>query len=128
MTPTLSQVYLMVTDLERSREFYETVFDLPIAETGSQSVAFETGRCELKLEQQFDDETLSAFGLSPPGDSRGDGAIAVLEVDDVDAVYERATEAGATTPFGPADVEWGRRILLVEDPDGYVFEVSRPLE
>ncbi|RQH02346.1 VOC family protein [Natrarchaeobius oligotrophus] len=128
MNPSLSQVYLMVTDLERSSEFYEEVFGLTVEERGSRSVAFDTGACELKLERQFDDETLDAFGLTPPGDDRGDGAITVLEVDDVDAVHERAQEAEATIPFGPADVDWGRRILLVEDPDGYVFEVSRPLE
>ncbi|MFB6151056.1 MAG: VOC family protein [Haloarculaceae archaeon] len=69
----LTQVYLMVTDVEASREFYETVFDLDVAEESGGKV-----------------------------------------------------EHGASVPAEPRVTDWGRKLCLVEDPDGYVFEVSRP--
>lgn len=127
MSRTLHQTYLMVSDLDESRTFYEDALGLDVAESGDRSVAFETGSCQLKLEADFDAETLSAFGLEPPGDERGRGVVVVLEVGDVDAVHESAGAAGADVVFGPTDVDWGRRMFLVRDPDGYVLEVSQPI-
>lgn len=126
--PTLHQLFLMVTDVDETVAFYRDALGLDVVDRGDRSATFETGRCSLVVERDFDAETLSAFGLSPPGDSRGDGAIVVLEVDDVDAVYDRATAADADTVLPPTDVDWGRRMFLVRDPDGYVVEVSRPTE
>jgi predicted enzyme related to lactoylglutathione lyase len=52
------------------------------------------------------------------------------EVEDpssVDPVCERIAEAGETVPMEPTDVDWGRRVALVDDPDGYTLEISAPL-
>lgn len=118
----------MTADLEASVEFYEQSLGLTCTERGERSAAFDTGACTLKVERDFDESTLAAFGLSPPGDSRGDGVVVVLEVEDVDAVYETAVEHDADTLIEPRDVDWGRRLFLVRDPDGYVLEVSQPIE
>ncbi|WP_440991838.1 VOC family protein [Haloarchaeobius baliensis] len=128
MAPTTNQVYLMTADLEASVEFYEQSLGLRCTERGDRSAAFDTGPCTLKIERDFDEGTLAAFGLSPPGESRGDGVVIVLEVADVDSVYETAEEHGADTLIEPRDVDWGRRMFLVRDPDGYVIEVSQPIE
>lgn len=125
----LHQVYLMTADLDRSTVFYREL-GLEIVEEGSRSVEFETGRSRLKLEADFDEETLDAFGLDIPGSDRGSGVVVVLDVPDVDAVAENADAAtanGGRVLAGPRDVDWGRRLLLLEDPDGYVVEISQPL-
>ena len=127
MAPTLHQTFLMVSDVEASTAFYEDALGLTVAERGDRSTAFDTGGAELMIEQDFDEAELAAFGLEPPGDDRGDGVIVVIEVDDVDAVYERASAADAAILLEPTDVDWGRRLCLVRDPDGYVVEVSRPI-
>lgn len=124
--PRLHQTYLMVSDLAAAERFYTEALGLPVARRGERSVAFETGDCTLKIEADFDAETLDAFGLRPPGDERGDGAVIVLEVDDVDDAHERATGADADVLMPPRTASWGRRLFLVRDPDGYVLEVSRP--
>ena len=128
MARQIPQIYLMVTDLEASARFYENGLGLPVAERGNRSVEFDTGACALKIEADFDEATLKEFGLEPPGNQRGDGAVVVLGVDDVEAVHERVDgldEGRVLTP--PTEVSWGRELFLVEDPDGYVVEVSRPL-
>lgn len=127
MTGTLHQVYLMTPDLEASTAFYEEALGLTKTEEGDRSVGFETGRCALKIEADFDADTLAAFGMEPPGERRGDGAVIVLEVDDVQGTYERAVDAGASVIMEPREVDWGREMFLVESPAGYVFEVSRPV-
>lgn len=129
MAPKLAQVYLMVSDLETSEQFYQEAIGLSTAKRGDRSVEFETGAVQLKLEADFDEETLENFGLTPPGDHRGEGGVIVLEVGSVEEVYDRVTTADVgevLTP--PREVSWGRKLLLVSDPDGYVLEISRPLE
>lgn len=125
----LQQVYLMTTDLQRATRFY-CALGFEIADEGSRSVEFETGHAQLKIEADFDLETLSAFGLDSPGENRGKGAVIVLAVEDVDAVAEAVdaatSEYGGEVLTGPRDVDWGRRLLLITDPDGYVLELSQP--
>ena len=128
MKRQMTQTYLMVTDVEESRAFYEEVLGLETTSVAPDRVKFDTGPATLVLEEDFDEAVLSAFGLEPPGDSRGDGVVVVIEVDDVDGIYEMAVDAGATALIEPRDVDWGRRLFLLEDPDGYVLEISRPVE
>ncbi len=48
-----------------------------------------------------------------------------IEVDDVDAVYERAVAAGAEVVYPLTDEEWGLRRLFVRDPNGAVVNVTQ---
>lgn len=129
MAPIMHQTFLMVTDLERSARFYEGVLGLPVEKRTDQQVTFDTGECTLVLESDFDEETLAAFNMVLPGEERGDGAIFVLDVDDVDAVHDVVSNSDlGTALIEPQTVDWGRRLFLVTDPDGYTIEVSRPAE
>lgn len=130
MSPTLHQSLLMVSDLDAASEFYETVVGLEPDEVADSNVEFATGEATLVLESEFDQEVLDAFGLDAPGDDRGSGVIVAIAVDspeEVDAVYERATDHGTPVRMEPTDVDWGRRMLLLADPDDYTIEVSAPL-
>jgi len=125
--PRLHQTFLQVTDVDATVACYESVFGLSVAERSPSKATFRPGECELVVQAEFDEETLSAFGMTPPGPDRGGGVVVVLTVEDVDAVHQRALDHGATVLAEPREVSWGRRLCLIEDPDGYVFELSRPL-
>lgn len=47
-----------------------------------------------------------------------------LNVDDVDAAYKRATEAGATGLMAPADMFWGDRYSRIIDPFGQPWSLA----
>lgn len=128
MDATCHQVFLLVSDFEASVSFYRDALGLSLESRSDQKATFDTGRCSLVVQADFDAETLAAFGMEPPGEHRGAGAIIVVEVPDVDAVYGHAEAAGATVLASPRRVDWGREMMLVEDPDGYVLEISRPTE
>ncbi|MEK4295542.1 VOC family protein [Paenibacillus sp. FSL R5-0914] len=46
-----------------------------------------------------------------------------IEVDDVDAVYERMKSAGYTIEYGPVDEPWGVRRFYVRDPFGKLINI-----
>jgi PhnB protein len=51
-----------------------------------------------------------------------------IYVADVDAVFKRATEAGAKVIDVPEDREWGDRCGGIEDPFGHVWWVGTPIK
>ncbi|KWI98371.1 glyoxalase [Burkholderia ubonensis] len=51
-----------------------------------------------------------------------------LYVDDVDATWQRALDAGAKSLSAPQDQFWGDRFAQVEDLDGYRWALARRLE
>lgn len=69
-----------------------------------------------------------AFGLTARTPRSAD-AIApqsfYLYVDDVDATYRRALDAGAKSLSAPQDQFWGDRFAQIEDLDGYRWALAR---
>ena len=126
MPPTVYESFRLVTDLDRSVSFYEAI-GLTSEERSSRRAEFPTEGGTLVLEEEYDEETLAEYGLEKPGENRGTGTILVLRVDSVDESFERAKAAGATVLRPPREEEWGEKLCLVEDPDGYVVELVRPL-
>jgi PhnB protein len=53
-------------------------------------------------------------------------AFLYLYVDDVDATYRRAMEAGAVSLEEPRDLPYGDRRGMVEDPGGNVWQIATP--
>ena len=51
-------------------------------------------------------------------------AFLYLYVDDIDATYERAMEAGAESIEEPQDMPYGDRRCMVKDPGGNVWQVA----
>lgn len=51
----------------------------------------------------------------------------VMVVDDPDAVFKRALDAGATQVWPVADQEYGWRVGRLVDPFGHHWEIGKPL-
>ncbi|WP_332900139.1 VOC family protein [Haladaptatus sp. CMSO5] len=126
MTKNLAQVFLQVADVSQSVAFYETGLGLTVTHRGEQNATFETGSCELMVQKQFDAQTLDGFGLVPPEEPKGSGAIIVIEVEEVEEAYEGLDAVDADLRCEPQVVPWGREMFIVADPDGYILEISRP--
>lgn len=51
-----------------------------------------------------------------------------LEVDDADAWWKRATDAGATVVMPLADQFWGDRYGQLKDPFGHAWSIGAPIK
>lgn len=122
--------YLTVRDARASMDFYRAALGFSVRDSVEDDGAI------MHVEMTYHDQLIvmfapeGAFG-STARTPKSAQAIApqsfYLYVDDVDAVYARALEAGAKSLSEPQDQFWGDRFAQVEDLDGYRWALARHL-
>lgn len=122
----VAHVAIWVSDLERSKGFYEGALGLEHEKdfVGPDGVVNYFVRGET--------DTFVQFKYDPEGDAKdGPGGMAhiALAVDDVDAAYDRVADRGdSTVEQEPTTIEdLDVRNAFVTDPDGYVLELEQSL-
>ena len=67
-------------------------------------------------------------GVRPPKEIGGTSVSIFMYTEDVDALVERAAEAGATVTMPPSDQFWGDRFGTVTDPFGHHWAIATHVE
>jgi catechol 2,3-dioxygenase-like lactoylglutathione lyase family enzyme len=98
---------------EESRAFYTHVMGLEEGDGLDWILFFGTDQREVQL---------SVMKLDVRAHVHPDVSI---EVDGVDAFYERAVAAGAEIVYPLTDEDWGLRRFFVRDPNGAVINVTQ---
>ncbi len=123
MEQRISLVTLGVSDLARSRRFYEGVGWTTRAAPGDDVVFFQAGGLVVALWSRA--ELAHDSGVDDPG---GWGGITlahnVRSPEEVDAVVAEARAAGATVTREPGPTFWGGYSGVFADPDGHPWEVA----
>jgi len=70
-------------------------------------------------------DAVPGMGCKDPGGYGGSPVSFYVYVEDVDAAWKRATDAGAKPQHGLADMFWGDRLGRVEDPFGHQWTLSQ---
>lgn len=125
MTRT-SWVELCVSDFEQSITWFEHALGFRVTTREANEYA-ELSRGETTIQLAADDASYWASERSrllPPG-QRGSGVEIVLLVENVDAVYRQAQEAGADIVRELADYPWHMRQFWVRHPDGYLIRPAQ---
>jgi PhnB protein len=73
-------------------------------------------------------DPLPHFVSKPPPVLGGTSGEVLMYVEDVDAVVQRAVDAGATLTTDVADQVWGDRSGMITDPFGQVWVISTHVE
>ena len=121
----LSQVFLLVSDLSRSIQFYRQLLDREPASQDARHSRFDLGQVSLTIHEDLTPAEVSIWKVEPMPERRGWGVYLTFPTDDLDETYRRLTAIGGeilTTPQAPS---WGTRMFLVKDPDGYLLELSQ---
>ncbi len=100
------------TDVAETRDFYAELFDL--------TVVMDHGWIVTLAGEQAATVQVSIASEGGSGTPVPDLSI---EVDDVDAVYERARGLGHDIPYALTDEAWGVRRFCVRDPTGKLLNV-----
>ncbi len=103
---------LHAADPATARSFYRDVLGLDIVMDHGWIVTFA---CDALAKPQISVASEGGSGTAVPDVS--------IEVDDVDAIYEKARSAGFEILYGPRDEDWGVRRFFVRDPTGKVVNI-----
>ena len=117
--------HLVCDDASRAIEFYERAFGA----TDAARLPGPDGRL-MHAHVRIGDSVVMlvdenrAMGALGPRAVGGTPVTLHLYVDDVDAVFARAVAAGATAVMAPADMFWGDRYGVAEDPFGHRWSIA----
>lgn len=118
----LDYVVLIVSDLERSVQFYQDVIGLTLKHQAEEYAQFETGNTRLGLYTRDAMARLLREPLrSPPRDAPGFEI--GFKVEDVDSAYENLVLLGAQPAAPPQTRLWGQRTAYLRDPDNHLIEL-----
>lgn len=120
--------YLCVRDADKAADFYQRAFGFekkfampgPDGKSGHVEMTFQGANLMMGPEQAAGPCQVKApvtTGVTPP-------VSLYAYCDDVDALYARATAAGARGDLPPQDMFWGDRMCRLTDPDGHVWNFA----
>jgi catechol 2,3-dioxygenase-like lactoylglutathione lyase family enzyme len=119
----IAAITLFVEDLEKAKDFYGDVFQLPVHYEDDNSAVFRFGETVINLLRVNE-----APGLVAPaavaGPDTGVRFQFTLGVDDVDATCEQLQARGVELLNGPMDRPWGIRTASFRDPGGHIWEIA----
>ncbi|MFI6042505.1 VOC family protein [Nocardia sp. NPDC051321] len=122
---------LVTDDSPTAIKFYEEAFDAKVL-GGARESNGKWWYCELFInggrmmvqDVHPDDMPFKAPTAEPPAKLGGTASLVHIYVNDVDASYRRAIEAGAKSLQEPTDLFWGDRNAGIIDPAGHRWIIS----
>lgn len=124
MKPKISLITLGVTDLEKSREFYEHGLGLPTHGDYPGVVFFMLEGTWLGLFPRQELAKDAQVAVTGSGFSGFSLAHNVASKEEVDSVMAQAAQAGARIVKPARIAEWGGYSGYFTDPDGFLWEVA----
>ncbi|HEY7165124.1 MAG TPA: VOC family protein [Candidatus Binatia bacterium] len=119
-------VILIVSDLDRSLEFYTGILGLKLGHRSGEYAQLNTGRTRVALYTRSAMEKTLRISLEAPA-ANAPGFELGFKVADVDSAYKQVIASGAEAAIAPTDRFWGQRTAYVRDPDGYLIELAQDL-
>ena len=131
MKPRITVITIGVDDLEDSLRFYQDGLGLETEGiTGTEfeygAVAFFDLQAGLKL-AIWPRESIahdSGIALGPPSPTEFTLGYVVSSIEEVDAIMQQASEAGAVIVKDAQDAFWGGYAGYLQDPNGHLWEIA----
>jgi PhnB protein len=120
--------HIVVQGADRATAFYRDAFGavemsrIPTPDGRLMSVQLRLGGGLLHLADEFPE-----LGVLAPPSIGGTPVVLALEVDDADAAFAQAVDAGATVRRPLQDMFWGERHGQLDDPFGHRWNIVQHL-
>lgn len=122
----IDAITLFVEDLNKSKEFYQSVFGLPVFYEDENSAVFKFENTLINVLK-----VPAAIDLIKPAvvaDPRAGSRFQLtIPVENVDAACAELAARGVELLNGPMDRAWGIRTASFADPSGHIWELAQPL-
>lgn len=114
----LKNILIVVKDIEKSKHFYQNLFGLQVIRDFGENVMLSEG---LVLQEQKCWEELTGMGTVV-----GNASELFFEETDFDSFISKMEqcEMKVETVGTVRTNSWGKRAILVKDPDGHLIEVA----
>lgn len=121
--------YLAVDDAEKAIEYYTKAFgaEETVRMNGPDG---RIGHAELKIGDSHVmlSDPFPQSSTTPPAELGGTSSSIFMYVEDVDAVVQKAVDAGATVTMEVEDQFWGDRFGSITDPFGQSWSIATHVE
>ena len=120
--------HIVVPDASAATRWYIAAFGatevarIPLPGNKVMAVEIAIGESHIHIGSEF-----PAFGVLSPLSIGGTATVLQLNVDDVDASWNRAVSSGATVRHPLADAFWGERHGQIADPFGHRWNLAQRL-
>ena len=117
--------HLIVNGAEDAIEFYKRAFGAEV-----RGIHYGPGKAVMHAEIKIGDSIVMLndefpdYGSVGPKTRGGTSTVLDIYTEDADAIFNRATSAGATVIMPLADQFWGDRYGQVEDPYGHRWSIA----
>lgn len=122
----ISDICLLVQDLDRSIAFYTDKLGFAVTRRTEGFVAFNSQTVSLVVWQTShvpDEPRLPALSAAPPAQHKACLSVRLANPAAVDALYETLLARDIPFQRPPADYPWGARCCYFSDPDNYLWEI-----
>jgi lactoylglutathione lyase len=123
---SVGAITLFVDDPQRSKAFYQDVFDAPLVFEDANSAVFKFENTIINLLNIAEAPELIAPAAVATQDAGSRFQFSIW-VDDARAVCAELTARGVELLNGPIDRAWGMRTATFTDPDGHIWEIAQQL-
>ena len=116
--------YLAVDDAAKAIDWYKKAFGAK-ERMRMEAPGGKIGHAELEIGDSLVmlSDPFPQASTKPPKELGGTSFSVMLYVEDVDAAFKQAVDAGATVSMELADMFWGDRFGQVRDPFGHVWSM-----
>jgi len=124
---SVGAITMFVEDPQRSKAFFQNVFDVSVIYEDSTSAAFGFENMVVNLVTMPSAQEMIDPGVVATRDS-GSRFQLTIEVEDTDAACAQLAERGVVLLNGPMNRPWGMRTATFTDPDGHIWELAQEIK
>jgi catechol 2,3-dioxygenase-like lactoylglutathione lyase family enzyme len=115
---------IVVSDIARSRHFYEKLLGQKVKFDFGPNVPFEGFSIHLKSHFQ----SLLGDAAQFPVIQKAHWGKLYFETDELEPIYQRLNIVGVEFIHPICEQPWGQRVMRLYDPDGHIVEIGETME